>query len=190
VTEPGFTLPAAGTAAPNSFGADATALRRAAHKAASAVGEDIEGYRFNSSVAKLRTFTNALGDALSKMAGKGDVPADEAWAAREALEYMAQIVQPVMPHLAQQMWEELGHGDLLVDRIWPVSDPTLVVDDSATVAVQVNGKLRATLTLPRDCAEAVAREAALADVNVQRAMDGKEPRKIIVVPNRIVNIVV
>ncbi|MFY8093170.1 MAG: leucine--tRNA ligase [Niveispirillum sp.] len=190
VTEPGFALPPAGAAAPGSFGADATALRRAAHKAAAAVGEDIEGYRFNSSVAKLRTFTNALGDALSKMAAKGEVPADEAWAAREALEYMAQIVQPVMPHLAQQMWEELGHGDLLVDRTWPVADPALVVDDSATVAVQVNGKLRATLTLARDCAEAVAREAALADVNVQRAMDGKEPRKIIVVPNRIVNIVV
>ncbi|MBJ7415391.1 MAG: leucine--tRNA ligase [Niveispirillum sp.] len=190
VTEPGFALPAAGAAAPNSFGTDATALRRAAHKAAVAVGEDIEGYRFNSSVAKLRTFTNALGDALSKMAAKGEVPTDEAWAAREALEYMAQIVQPVMPHLAQQMWEELGHGDLLVDRTWPVSDAALLVDDSATVAVQVNGKLRATLTLARDCAEAVAREAALADVNVQRAMDGKEPRKIIVVPNRIVNIVV
>ncbi|MFV3127318.1 leucine--tRNA ligase [Niveispirillum sp. KHB5.9] len=190
VTEPGFALPAAGTAAPASFGTDATAIRRAAHKAAAAVADDVEGYRFNSSVAKLRTFTNALGDALSKIAAKGEVPADEAWAAREALEYMAQIVQPVMPHLAQQMWEELGHGGLLVDRLWPVSDPSLVVDDSATVAVQVNGKLRATLTLPRDCAEAVAREAALADVNVQRAMDGKEPRKIIVVPNRIVNIVV
>lgn len=190
VTEPGFALPVAGTAAPTSFGADATALRRAAHKAAAAVGDDIEGYRFNSAVAKLRTFTNALGDGLAKIAAKGAVPADEAWAAREALEYMAQIVQPVMPHLAQQMWAELGHADLLVDRAWPVSDPSLVVDDSVTVAVQVNGKLRATLTLPRDCAEADAKAAALSDANVQRAMDGKEPRKVIVVPNRIVNIVV
>lgn len=190
VTEPGFALPVAGTAAPTSFGADATALRRAAHKAAAAVGDDIEGYRFNSAVAKLRTFTNALGDGLAKIAAKGEAPADEAWAAREALEYMAQIVQPVMPHLAQQMWAELGHADLLVDRAWPVSDPSLVVDDSVTVAVQVNGKLRATLTLPRDCAEADAKAAALSDANVQRAMDGKEPRKVIVVPNRIVNIVV
>ena len=190
VTEPGFALPAAGTAVPASFGADATALRRAAHKAAAAVGDDIEGYRFNSAVAKLRTFTNALGDDLAKIAAKAEPAADEAWAAREALEYMAQIVQPVMPHLAQQMWTELGHDDLLVDRAWPVSDPSLVVDDSVTMAVQVNGKLRATLTLPRDCAEADAKAAALSDVNVQRAMDGKEPRKVIVVPNRIVNIVV
>lgn len=190
VTEPGFDLSAADAAKPDSVGADATALRRAAHKAAAAVGEDIEGYRFNSAVAKLRTFTNALGDGLSKIAAKGTAAADEAWAAREALEYMAQIVQPVMPHLAQQMWAELGHDDLLVDRAWPVSDPSLVVDDSVTVAVQVNGKLRATLTLPRDCAEADAKAAALSDANVQRAMDGKEPRKVIVVPNRIVNIVV
>lgn len=193
VTEPGFDLPAAGAALPNGFGDEATAIRRAAHKAAAGVGEDIEGYRFNSAVAKLRTFTNALGDALSKLAvkqAKGGVPADEAWAAREALEYMAQIVQPVMPHLAQEMWAELGHADLLVERAWPAADPALVVDDSVTMGVQVNGKLRATLTLPRDCAQDVAQAAALADTNVQRALEGKEPRKVIVVPNRIVNIVV
>jgi leucyl-tRNA synthetase len=190
VTEPGFDLPAANSAQPDSFSADATAIRRAAHKAAAGVGEDIEGYRFNSAVAKLRTFTNALGDALSKLAAKkGTVGADEGWAAREALEYMAQIVQPVMPHLAQEMWAELGHADLLVERNWPVADPSLVVDDSVTIGVQVNGKLRATLTLPRDCAQDVAQAAALADVNVQRALEGKEPRKVIVVPNRIVNIV-
>jgi leucyl-tRNA synthetase len=189
VTEPGFDLPAANSAQPDSFGADATAIRRAAHKAAAGVGEDIEGYRFNSAVAKLRTFTNALGDALSKLAAKGTVGADEGWAAREALEYMAQIVQPVMPHLAQEMWAELGHADLLVERNWPVADPSLVVDDSVTIGVQVNGKLRATLTLARDCAQDVAQAAALADANVQRALEGKEPRKVIVVPNRIVNIV-
>ncbi len=194
VTEPGITLPAAGTPAPAEFGADATAIRRAAHKAAHGVAEDIEQYRFNSAVAKLRIFSNALGDALSKLAAKQgnsqDVGADEAWAVREALEILSQIVQPVMPHLAQEMWVSLGHQDLLVERPWPAADAGLLVEDTATVAVQVNGKLRATLALPRDAAEDVAKAAALADPAVRKAMDGKPPRKVIVVPNRIVNVVV
>ncbi len=95
-----------------------------------------------------------------------------------------------MPHLAQEMWVSLGHQDLLVERAWPDADAGLLVEDTATVAVQVNGKLRATLALPRDAAEDVAKAAALADPAVQKAMDGKPPRKVIVVPNRIVNVVV
>ncbi|MFM2042489.1 MAG: leucyl-tRNA synthetase LeuS [Pseudomonadota bacterium] len=193
VTEPGFDLAPAGAAMPDAFGDTATSIRRAAHKAVAGVGEDIEGFRFNSAVAKIRIFSNTLGDAFAaagKTGGKTGAGADTAWAAREALEILAQLVQPVMPHLAQELWARLGHDDLLVDRPWPKADPALVVDDTVTVAVQVNGKLRATIQLPRDAAQDVAEQAALAEDGVQKAMEGKSVRKIVVVPNRIVNVVV
>jgi leucyl-tRNA synthetase len=94
------------------------------------------------------------------------------------------------PHLAEEMWAALGGQGLLCDQPWPKADPALVVDDVVKVAVQVNGKLRATIELPRDAAEEAAREAALAAPNVVAAMAGKAARKVIVVPNRIVNVVV
>jgi leucyl-tRNA synthetase len=96
----------------------------------------------------------------------------------------------MMPHLAEELWRALGHDELLVDSPWPEAELALTVDSTVTVAVQVNGKLRSTIELPRDAAEAAAREAALADENVLRAMAGKPARKVIVVPNRIVNVVV
>jgi len=94
-----------------------------------------------------------------------------------------------MPHLAEELWQRLGHGTLLAETAWPVADPKLVIDDVATVAVQVNGKLRATIELPRDCDKAEAERAALAEPAVVKALDGKPPKKVIVVPNRIVNVV-
>jgi leucyl-tRNA synthetase len=95
-----------------------------------------------------------------------------------------------MPHLAEELWQHLGHETLLAEMAWPEADPALTIDESVTVAVQVNGKLRATLNLPRDFAHDVAERSALADENVQRAMAGKPARKVIVVPNRIINVVV
>ena len=91
---------------------------------------------------------------------------------------------------AEQLWQELGHGQPLCERAWPKADPAYLVDETVTVAVQVNGKLRGTVELPRDADEAAAKAAALDVPNVQTAMAGKPPRKVIVVPNRIVNIVV
>ena len=95
-----------------------------------------------------------------------------------------------MPHLAEELWRRLGHRELLVDQPWPAADPALVRDDTVTVAVQVNGKLRATIDAPRDAAEDLLRETALAEAAVRRTIGDKEPRKVIVVPNRIVNVVV
>jgi leucyl-tRNA synthetase len=111
------------------------------------------------------------------------------WARKEALDTLALLIGPMMPHLAEEIWQNLGHRTMLVETAWPEADPALVIDDQATVAVQVNGTLRATIQLPRDCDKGVAEQAAMADAAVQRALEGKTPKKVVVVPNRIVNIV-
>jgi leucyl-tRNA synthetase len=132
-------------------------------------------------VARLYEFANALDDA--KAAGL-------AGARREALEIMTRLLAPMMPHLAEELWQSLGHKSLLAEMAWPEADPALTIDETVTVAVQVNGKLRATLSLPRDMAKDAAERAALADENVQRAIAGMPLRKVIIVPNRIINVVV
>jgi leucyl-tRNA synthetase len=161
----------------------ALALRRMTHKTIAGVTEDIEKFRFNRAVARLYEFANAFDDA------KGS-DRDLAAARREALETMTRLLAPMMPHLAEELWQRLGHRTLLAELAWPSADPSLTVDDEVTIAVQVNGKLRATLTLPRDISSEVAERAALADPHVQRALAGKSLRKVIVVPNRIINVVV
>jgi len=161
----------------------ALALRRTTHKTIAGVTDDIEKFRFNRAVARLYEFANALDDA------KGS-DADLAAARREALETMVRLLAPMMPHLAEELWHRLGHETLLAESAWPGADPDLVIDEDVTIAVQVNGRLRATLSLPRDIANDDAERAALADHHVQRAMAGKPARRVIVVPNRIINVVV
>jgi leucyl-tRNA synthetase len=176
-------LPAAGVARPALLGAAAADLSRAVHKTISAFTEDLERFRFNRAVARVHELANTLSDFA---------PADAAdrWALREALEAIARLIQPMMPHLAEELWQRLGHSALVAELAWPEADPALVVDDRITVAVQVNGKLRATIELPRDAALKEAEAAALADPNVRRAMGDKAARKVIVVPNRVINVVV
>jgi leucyl-tRNA synthetase len=172
--------------APNSFSGEALALRRATHKTVAQVTETIERFTFNSGVAAIYKFANVLAEvkpeALTDAAGL--------WARKEALDTIALLIGPMMPHLAEELWQNLGHKALLVETAWPQADAALIIDDQATVAVQVNGKLRATIQLPRDCDKALAEAAALADPAVQRSLEGKAPKKVVVVPNRIVNIVV
>jgi leucyl-tRNA synthetase len=177
-------MAAEGAARPASFDEAATALRRTTHKTVAAVSADIEAFHFNKAVARLYEFANALEDF--EAGPEGGRP----WALREACETLALLIGPMMPHLAEEIWQVLGHGELLCTARWPVADPALLREDSVTVAVQVNGKLRATVELPRDCNGAEAEKMALGDARVQRALEGKTPRKVIVVPNRIVNVVV
>ena len=173
-------------AAPRDLSADAVALRRAAHKTVAAVTEDIEKFRFNSGVAKIYALANTLSDVKPEaLADAGGL-----WVRKEALDILAQLIGPMLPHLAEEIWLSLGHNRLLVETAWPEADPTLTIDDVVTVAVQVNGKLRATISLPRDCDRAAAEAAALAEPAVQRALEGRNPKKVILVPNRIVNVVV
>jgi leucyl-tRNA synthetase len=185
-------LPPRGAPMPATNDARCEALRRATHKTIAGVSEDIEKFHFNKAVARLYEFVNAITDSLGAN-GNGAAPPPNpayAWALREALESLARLAGPMMPHLAEELWQRLGHDHMLAETPWPDADQALTVDANVTIAVQVNGKLRATIELPRDAAQAVAESAALADEAVRRALDGKPPRKVIVVPNRIVNVVV
>jgi leucyl-tRNA synthetase len=133
-------------------------------------------------VARLRELTNAVADIA------GD---DEAtrWVRREGLEMLVRLAAPTIPHIAEELWKMLGHRDMLVNVPWPQAEAKLVADATVTVAVQVNGKLRGTIELARDADKAVAEQAALAVPGVQAVLSGKAPKKVIVVPNRIVNVV-
>ena len=172
-----------GAAKPASFGPEATALRRAAHKALDQVARAIESLRFNVAVAQVYEFANVLGSALGKT-GEG-----YAWALREALEFLVQMIGPMMPHLAEEGWARLGYNTLLANQPWPEADPALLVDDTITIAVQVNGKRRDELTIARTAGSDEIEAAALRLEPVQRALEGRPVKKVIVVPQRIVNVV-
>ena len=180
--------PAGGPALHDGLGEEGAALRRAAHKAIDSVSEDVEAFRFNRAVARLYELTNTLAGFVSER--KAPLDAGTGQALREALEILVRLLAPMMPHLAEELWQRLGHATMLVEQAWPEAEAALLVEDSVTVAVQVNGKLRATIELPRDAAEAEARDRALAEPAVARAVAERAPRKVIVVKNRVVNVVV
>jgi leucyl-tRNA synthetase len=176
-------LPPVGTAKPVQFSDRATELRRAAHKSIAGVSTDIEAFHFNKAVARLYELANTIDSAELKDDG-------DRWALREALEIFVRLAGPMTPHLAEELWQALGHKSLLADSPWPLAEDALLVDDTVTMAVQLNGKLRGTLQLPKDAAKDVAEKAALALPELARGLDGKTPKRVIVVPNRIVNVVV
>jgi leucyl-tRNA synthetase len=178
---------AAGTPRPTSFGDAALAVRKAAHGALAKVSDDIERLRFNRCVAHIYEFANALQAALANQSGAA--PADLAWALREAAEIMVQLFHPMMPHLAEDCWAMLGHDTLVALAPWPEVEPALLVEDTVTLPVQVNGRKRGDVTVARDADAAAVEAAVLALEAVQRALEGKAPKKVIVVPQRIVNVV-
>ena len=152
------------------------------HKSILALSTDIENFRFNRAVAQLHMLANAISDIKMEEAG---APA----AKRFAIETLAQLLCPLTPHLAEDMWHTLGHKTLLAQSSWPEADAALARDDEIEIGVQVNGKLRDTIKLVRDCPNDVAESLALASTSVQRYLDGKSPKKIIIVQNRIINVV-
>ena len=183
VTEPAAPLPARGEPRPASLDAAAEAVLRQIHKTIDGVSGDLDRFHFNKAVARLRELTNGLEGLDPAAAGAG-------WVRRLGFETLALLIAPMTPHLAEALWQALGGAGLAADADWPVADPAYLVDDLVTIAVQVNGKLRGTLEMPKDVAEDAARAAALDLEKVREAMAGKPPRKVIVVPNRIVNVVV
>jgi leucyl-tRNA synthetase len=168
---------------PATFGAEAHALRRAAHKTLNSVSQNIEGLRYNVAVAQLYELTHALSGALDKSGEGLD------WAIREAAELYVQMVGPMLPHLAEDCWARLGYNTLLADQPWPEAEPGLLVDDEITIAVQVNGKRRGELTITRTATKDEVEAAALKLETVARALEGRSPTRVIVVPQRIVNVV-
>ena len=175
-------LAACGTPIPNTLGESSTAALRMAHKSILALAADIENFRFNRAVAQLHMLTNVITDV--KM-GEAGAPA----AKRFAIETLAQLLSPLTPHLAEDMWQTLGHETLLAQSSWPEADTALARDDEIEIGVQVNGKLRDTIMVERDCPNEVAESMALGSTSVQRYLDGKTPKKVIVVQNRIINVV-
>jgi len=164
------------------------ALRKAAHGALAKVTDDIPKLRFNRSVAYIYELSNALQASLATAKGSGISPAYAA-AVRETIEIMVQLFAPMMPHLAEECWAALGHKTLVAEAPWPKVEEALLVEDTITLPVQVNGKKRAEVTAPRNASPAEIEQAVLELEAVVRALEGKAPKKVIVVPQRIVNVV-
>jgi len=154
-------------------------LARAAARAIADVTAGIEGFAFNKSVAALYAFTNTLSKSTAGGAAKKD-----------AMRIMAQLMQPMVPHLAEEIWAMLGGAGLVSEAPWPVADPALLVADTVTLPVQINGKRRAEITVPADMPASEVEKIALADEAVVKFMAGQPVKKLIVVPGRIVNVVI
>ncbi len=139
-------------------------------------------------MAHIYELANSLQSVLAS--AKGAVTPDLAWAVREAADILVQLFHPMMPHLAETCWAELGHKSLVATAPWPQVEPDLLVEETVTLPVQVNGRKRAEVTVARDAANKDIEQAVLALDGVKTALDGKAPKKVIVVPHRIVNVVV
>lgn len=158
-------------------------LRREVHRAIADVTSDLERFHYNRAVAHLYELTNAAASAFKSSAPGGA-------SLREALEVLIRLIAPMMPHLAEEMWHTLGHATQLCDVSWPVADQSLLVADSVTYAIQVNGKLRGTIELPAGTGSDVAETSAKAVPNVADSIGEKDIRKVIFVPEKLVNFVV
>jgi leucyl-tRNA synthetase len=170
---------------PAAFSPAAATLRSLTHRTIQELTGDLDRLRFNRGVARLYELTNGI----QAFRNAADATPSGRWALREALESLVLLIAPMMPHLAEETWAALGHKTLVVDTNWPLADAALVREDTVTIAVQFNGKRRAELEIAPGTAAAEIESRALALDSIKRALDGKAPRKVIVVPDRIVNIV-
>ncbi|NQZ14125.1 MAG: leucine--tRNA ligase [Alphaproteobacteria bacterium] len=175
-------LPDKDTTQPSKFSENAKKLRSQTHQAIAGVADDIEAFHMNKAVARIRELSNALSGFKAK---------DEAdyWAQREGYEALICLINPVMPHLAEELWEQMGHDTILAETQWPKHDEALLANDTVTIGVQVNGKVRATITMDSDASKDDYEKVALEQDGVQKALEGKSVKKMIVVPGRIVNVV-
>ncbi|MDO5527797.1 MAG: class I tRNA ligase family protein, partial [Paracoccus sp. (in: a-proteobacteria)] len=153
-------------------------LTRAAHRAIDEVTRSIEGFAFNKAVAALYTLANAVGKSQAGGAARA-----------EAMQVMARLMAPFVPHLAEEIWEKSGGSRLVVDAPWPKADAALLEGDSVTLPIQINGKRRAEITVPKDMGKDQIEALVLSNEAVQRFLEGAAPKKLIVVPGRIVNVV-
>ncbi|MCW2410314.1 leucyl-tRNA synthetase [Sphingobium sp. B8D3D] len=159
-------------------GSEDKALKRKLHQTVDGVARDIEALAFNKGVAKIYELANAIEKAAPSATRA------------EAIRALALLVAPMTPHIAEEAWAEMGHEGLIADAMWPSVDPALLVDDEVTIAIQVMGKLRDTITVAKGTDKATLESLALAAPNVARQLEGRAPKKVIVVPDRLVNLVV
>jgi leucyl-tRNA synthetase len=162
----------------------AVTLRKSAHKLIGFVTDSIDGFRFNSGVARLYEFLNALKAAPAEGASQAVLAAR-----KEALHILARLVAPFTPHLAEEAWASLGGEGLVVDAPWPKADPALAADDERVLPIQINGKRRGEIKVKAGLSESEVEKIALADPAVLAHLEGVTVRKVIVVKDRIVNIV-
>ncbi len=159
-------------------GEDETLLREM-HKAIHDVSGGVESFGFNASIAKLYAFTNTLAKSKAGTEAK-----------REAAKILAQLMSPMTPHLSEELWQLLGGEGLVATAAWPVADEEMLVEDTITLPIQINGKRRAEISVPKDMPKDEVEKIALSTEAVQKALEGAAPKKVIVVPGRIVNVVV
>lgn len=183
ITEPNIDICDLNTPMPDNISDNIEKVRRSIHQTIHAVSDDLDKFHFNKAVARIRELTNLL-DAMSPESSGAS------WVYRDGMETVVKLIGPVVPHIAEEMWQALGHKIYVIETPWPSYDESLLVEDTVTVGVQVNGKMRGTIELPIDCDQKVAEDAGLKLDTVISAINGKEIRKIIFVPNRILNIVV
>ena len=176
-------LPAPGADPASAQDEPSVDLRREVHKTVSDVTEDLERFQFNRAVARLYEATNTISAAVKTANVSGE-------ALREALEIQVRLIGPMMPHLGEEMWKALGRETLLSDEPWPVADESLLVADTVTLAIQVNGKLRGTVDLAAGADQPSAEAAARAVRNVADSLGDSDIRKVIYVPDKLVNFVV
>jgi len=170
------------------FSDAARALRRKTHQTIARITADFEKLDLNTNVAALMELLNALGEFNVDPAAGSD---SDVFSAREAIEALVVMLAPYSPHVAEEMWEGLGHkGGLLKGAPWPIADPELAKKEELEIPVQVNGKLRSRVIVAPDISEEDLRTRALADTKVQSFIDGQKIVKVIVVPQRLVNVVV
>ncbi|MDA0675916.1 MAG: leucine--tRNA ligase, partial [Proteobacteria bacterium] len=175
-------LPPPGAPRPHPFTDSGLAARRVIHRTIAGVTSDLDRFHFNKAVARVRELSNYLETLDADDARDG-------WVRREGWETVTRLINPMAPHLTEELWVVLGGAGLLADQPWPTPDGDLLVEDTVTIAVQVNGKLKGTLALSAGTDAKAAEAAALELDAVQKAIDGKPVRKVIVVPDRIVNVV-
>ncbi|MET3646466.1 leucine--tRNA ligase [Phyllobacterium ifriqiyense] len=168
---------------------DALQISKVAHRTVKLVGEDLEKLGFNKAVARLYELVNLLAGPLQKIAA-GEADAALTGACRQATEMLLSMIAPMMPHLAEECWKALDGQDLIAHRPWPQFDPALIVENDVTMPVQINGKKRGDLTIARDADQLTVEKAVLALDFVQTALNGNSPKKVIIVPQRIINVVV
>jgi leucyl-tRNA synthetase len=173
------------------FGPRAIHIRRIAHRALAAYSADVEKLRFNVCVAQVYDLMNRLQSELeaTRSADRTEAEQGVGRALVEAAEILLQLIAPMMPHLAEECWAALGHETLIATRPWPEVESGLLIDDAITLPVQINGRKRADVTVPRQAGKEEVEAAVLALDAVKKALDGKPPKKVIVVPQRIINVV-